>query len=206
MTEDHRTKPLPETSKLPGSREATPDENPTQPRNRFRQALQKCKKNVIKKVSKPFKRSRHQTPTVQNADHKGGSSNQNVEDVSRLHPSDDNKAITSENPSGCVNQGASRKPTPKALVTPPSVEEIPDPQLVNAGLRDAHEGVENMRPLGKHATSVASAANDGPKDLNAADNFQSTYLQPLKIFDTVVENLANVWATFLDWKRPNQVA
>jgi hypothetical protein len=54
-----------------------------------------------------------------------------------------------------------------------------------------------MRPLEGHVESVASesAAKDGPQDLDASENFQSTYLQPLKISDTVIENPANVWVT-----------
>ncbi|KAG1901684.1 uncharacterized protein F5891DRAFT_1107771 [Suillus fuscotomentosus] len=49
-----------------------------------------------------------------------------------------------------------------------------------------------MRPLGGRVTSVVSKAEDGPKDLAAADDIPTTYLQQLKIFDTVIENLANV--------------
>jgi hypothetical protein len=81
--------------------------------------------------------------------------------------------------------------------------QIPDPQSVGAGLRDAREGVESMRQLGKHSTAVASAAKDGPEDLDAADNLQTTYLQPLRIFDSVIGELANVWVTRQYWKRAN---
>jgi len=81
--------------------------------------------------------------------------------------------------------------------------EIPDAQSVDAGLRDAREGVESMRQLGKHSTTAASAAKDGPEYLDAADNFQVPDLQPLKIFDTVVGELVNVWATLLHWKQAN---
>jgi hypothetical protein len=81
--------------------------------------------------------------------------------------------------------------------------EIPDPQSVDAGLRDAREGVESMRQLGKHSTAVASAAKDGPEDLDAADNLQTTYLQPLRFFDAVVGELADVWVTLLCWKQAN---
>jgi hypothetical protein len=80
------------------------------------------------------------------------------------------------------------------------VEEILDPQLVYAEFRDAREHTESMRPLEGHIESVASTAKDGPQDLDASNNFQSTYLQPLKISDTVIENLANVWATLLGQK------
>jgi hypothetical protein len=50
---------------------------------------------------------------------------------------------------------------------------------------------------------VVSAAEDGQEDLNAADNFQITYLRPLKIFDNVIKNLTDVWATLLGCKRAN---
>ncbi|KAG2365645.1 hypothetical protein BDR07DRAFT_1374179 [Suillus spraguei] len=201
MSEDHRTNPPPETSGSP----PTPGESLNQPRGKFRQALQKCK-NVIKKVSKTFKRSRHQTPAVQNADHEGASSFQNVQDVSRLHPSDDHKPVTSENSSGRKNQGGSAEPASKVIGAPPGVEEIHDPQLLaEAKLHDAREGMESVRLLGKHATEVASAVKDGLEDLDAADNFQTTYFRPLRIFDTVVGNLGNVWGILLSSKRADQV-
>ncbi|KAG1873709.1 hypothetical protein DFJ58DRAFT_836667 [Suillus subalutaceus] len=150
MSEDHRPKHLPEAS--PGSREASAGES--LPRSGFRQALRKFKNNVTKKVSKRFKRSRHQTPTVQNIDHGGASSNQNIEDASHVHRSDidGDKPATSDNLSGCVNQGASGEPALKVLDAPgpPGVEEIPDPQLVDAELRGAREGMESMRLLGGH--------------------------------------------------------
>jgi hypothetical protein len=62
-----------------------------------------------------------------------------------------------------------------------------------------------MRLLGEHATSAASAANNSPADLAAADNFETTYLQPLKIVDAVLEKIADVWAILVDGKRTNQV-
>ncbi|KAG2042133.1 hypothetical protein BDR03DRAFT_625975 [Suillus americanus] len=75
MSEDHRPKPPPEAS--PGSREASAGES--LPRSGFRQALRKFKNNATKKVFTRFKRSRHQTPAVQNIDHEGASPNQNIE-------------------------------------------------------------------------------------------------------------------------------
>ncbi|KAG2028913.1 hypothetical protein BDR03DRAFT_988096, partial [Suillus americanus] len=192
MNEDHmpRHPPGPELSQ---SREATTGESSSQPRSGFRQTLRKFKKNLTKKVSKPFKRSRHQTTAVQNTDHQGVSSNQNIEDASRLHPSDGDKPANPENLSGRVSQEASGEPTSKVQAASSGVEEIPDPQSqVDAGLRDAHQRVENMRLLGGHVESAASTAKDGPKDLDAADSFQTTYLQPLRVFDTVIGDLANV--------------
>ncbi|KAG1901401.1 uncharacterized protein F5891DRAFT_254157 [Suillus fuscotomentosus] len=49
-----------------------------------------------------------------------------------------------------------------------------------------------MRSLGKHVTSMASAVDNGPADLTAADDFETTYLQPLKIIDAVLEKIADV--------------
>ncbi|KAG2365664.1 hypothetical protein BDR07DRAFT_625260 [Suillus spraguei] len=192
MNEDHKTNPPLEVSESPRTREATPGESSNQPRGKFRQVLKKCK-NVIKKVSKPFKRSRHQTPAVQNADHEGASSIQHVENVSRLHPSDEDKPATSENPSGCVNQRGSGEPASKDIDALPGVEEIHDPQLLaEAELRDAREGMESVKLLGKHVASGASAAEDAPNYLPAANDFQTTTLQPLRIFDTVIKGLADV--------------
>ncbi|KAG2032875.1 hypothetical protein BDR03DRAFT_968880 [Suillus americanus] len=140
MSEDHRPEPPPEAS--PRSREITPGDSlvglvrslstsanniiiasdasfiQNRPRGRFCQALRKFRKNVIKKVSKPFKRSRHQTqtPTVQNADLEGVSSNQNIEDASRLLPSDGDMPTTPGNPSDSVNQGASGEPASKVFM------------------------------------------------------------------------------------------
>lgn len=62
--------------------------------------------------------SRHQTPTIQNADHDGASSNQNVEDMLRLHPFDHDKPATFENPSGYVDQEPTGEPISKSCRLP----------------------------------------------------------------------------------------
>jgi len=49
-----------------------------------------------------------------------------------------------------------------------------------------------MKPLSGHVKSGASTAKNAPADLDAAYNFQDTYLQPLRIFDSVIETLAEV--------------
>ncbi|KAG1856407.1 hypothetical protein DFJ58DRAFT_840915 [Suillus subalutaceus] len=131
MTKDHRPKLPPGAS---GSREAAAGESLNQPHNGFRQTLRKLKKNATKKISKRFKCARHQTPAVQNDTHQGASSNQNIEDESHLHPSDDN---IPENPSGCVNQGAPGEPASKDQASS-GVEEIPDFKSVDAKLQDTH--------------------------------------------------------------------
>jgi hypothetical protein len=64
-------------------------------------------------------------------------------------------------------------------------EEILHPRLIDAGLRDVCEYTESERPLEGHVVSVASTAKEGPQDLHAADNFQTTYLQPFKVSETI---------------------
>ncbi|KAG2055063.1 hypothetical protein BDR06DRAFT_355354 [Suillus hirtellus] len=80
MSQNHMQEPPPEANE---SREltATAGESSSQHRGGcgLGQALRKVKKNVTKKVSKRFKRSRRQIPTVQNADYEGASSSQNIE-------------------------------------------------------------------------------------------------------------------------------
>jgi hypothetical protein len=40
---------------------------------------------------------------------------------------------------------------------------------------------------------MASVGQDAQADLDAADGFQDTYLKPLRIFDSVIGEIANVW-------------
>jgi hypothetical protein len=49
-----------------------------------------------------------------------------------------------------------------------------------------------MKPLSGHVISGASTAQNAPADLDAVYNFQDTYLQPLRIFDSVIGTLAEV--------------
>jgi len=56
-----------------------------------------------------------------------------------------------------------------------------------------------MKPLSGHATSGASTVQNASADLEAAYNFQDTYLQLLRIFDSVIETLADVRAIPFDW-------
>jgi hypothetical protein len=47
---------------------------------------------------------------------------------------------------------------------------------------------------------MASAGVNAPADLDVVDNFETTYLQPLKIVDAVLEKIANVWVMIVDRK------
>jgi len=61
-----------------------------------------------------------------------------------------------------------------------------------SALQNAKEAVTLMKPLSGHVISGASTAQNASTDLDAAYNFQDTYLQPLRIFDSVIETLAEV--------------
>jgi hypothetical protein len=61
-----------------------------------------------------------------------------------------------------------------------------------SALQDTEEAVTHMHPLSKHATTGVSLVQDAQEDLDAADSFQDIYLKPLKIFDAVIGDIADV--------------
>ncbi|KAG2362669.1 hypothetical protein BDR07DRAFT_1376320 [Suillus spraguei] len=65
-----------------------------------------------------------------------------------------------------------------------------------SALRNAQEATKHMHSLSGPVITVASAGQHAQEDLDTADNFQDTYLQPLRIFNTVIGEIANVWALF----------
>jgi hypothetical protein len=58
--------------------------------------------------------------------------------------------------------------------------------------------MQNVGLLGRNAASMASTVVNAPADLDAVDNFERTYLQPLKIVDAVLEQIANVWVMIVE--------
>ncbi|KAG1791037.1 uncharacterized protein HD556DRAFT_1387221 [Suillus plorans] len=192
MSEDHR----PDIDPPPGvsrSSQANVVESSNQSRGGLCRSLRKLKNGLTKKIPKRSKRTRNRITTVQNVETEGTSSSQKVEDTLHLHTSNDNKhPTTSEIPSDSVNQGLSGKPASQVQAAPSDKDKGPDPQLVDAELQGAYDGTQNMKLLGKHATSMASAADNAPADLAAADDFETTYLQPLKIIDGVLEKIADI--------------
>jgi hypothetical protein len=71
-----------------------------------------------------------------------------------------------------------------------------DPQSVDTALQDARDGADQMNALLGLARSVASAGQNAPATLDDMDNIEATsctYLQPLRIFDTVIGKVAEVW-------------
>ncbi|KAG1859617.1 hypothetical protein DFJ58DRAFT_286078 [Suillus subalutaceus] len=91
-------------------------------------------------------------------------------------------------PPNVLHQHASS--TPNILEAAPSdVEWEADTQ---SALRDAQQAVQRMHPLSGPAITVASIGQDAQADLDAADGFQDTYLEPLRIFDDVIGKIADV--------------
>jgi len=53
-----------------------------------------------------------------------------------------------------------------------------------------------MYSLSRPVITVTSTGQGAQEDFDTADTFQDTYLQPLRIFDTVIGKIADVWALF----------
>ncbi|KAG1896945.1 uncharacterized protein F5891DRAFT_982964 [Suillus fuscotomentosus] len=197
MNEDHRPDPPPETSEAPVC------ENSSRPRSRVKRTIRKFAKGVTKKLFKFFKIFRNRIPANQNVDLpdasttvvqtveiEGASSSQKNERC--IYSSNDKHLATSQIPSDCVNQGPRGEPDSQVQAAPSGEEEVPDTHLADAELQGALDRAHSMGLLGKHATSVASAADNAPAGLDAADNFETKYLQPLKIIDGVLDKIADV--------------
>ncbi|KAG2343552.1 WD40 repeat-like protein [Suillus weaverae] len=84
-------------------------------------------------------------------------------------------------------EGASS--TPNITDAPSGVERCADPQ---SALQDAKEAAKGMNLLSGRVTSGVSAAQNAPADLEDAYNSEDKYLQPLKIFDSVIGELADL--------------
>ncbi|KAG2142769.1 uncharacterized protein EDB93DRAFT_1105438 [Suillus bovinus] len=72
---------------------------------------------------------------------------------------------------------------------PPRAETGSDHQ---SALREANEAARSMNLLSGPVTSAVSTAQNAPTDLEDACNLGDTYLRPLKIFDSVIRELADV--------------
>jgi hypothetical protein len=60
-------------------------------------------------------------------------------------------------------------------------------------LQNTKQAVKGINLLSGPVGSGVSAAQNAPVDLEDVYNIQDTYLQPLKIFDKVIRELADVW-------------
>jgi hypothetical protein len=75
---------------------------------------------------------------------------------------------------------------------PPVLEQSTDPKLVYTALRNARDAADQMNTRLEPPGLVASEGQNGLADLDKTDNFEATYLKPLKIFDSVIGTLADV--------------
>jgi len=87
---------------------------------------------------------------------------------------------------------------------PSGPEQGADPQ---SALHNAKQAVKGMNLLSKPVESGVSAAQNTPAALEDVYNVQDTYLQPLRIFDKVIGELADVWPHSSSvWNRTNAVS
>ncbi|KAG2336413.1 hypothetical protein BDR05DRAFT_1005889 [Suillus weaverae] len=113
---------------------------------------------------------------------------------------------------GCVKDCAN-KSTPRSKDSrnrnsvPPNVDHEPPPSStpnievqaapseeanIQSALQDAQEAAKRIHPLAGRAITVVSVAQDAPADLDAGYNFQNKYLKLLRIFDSVIGEIADV--------------
>lgn len=59
-------------------------------------------------------------------------------------------------------------------------------------LHGAQEADKHMHSLSGPGVAVGSVLQNAQGDLDALDNFEDTYLQPLKIFEAVIGAIADV--------------
>jgi hypothetical protein len=87
---------------------------------------------------------------------------------------------------------ASSIPNIEVQDAPPVLEQSTDPKLVYTALRNARDAADQMNTRLGPPGLVASEGQNGLADLDKTDNFEATYLKPLKIFDSVIGTLADV--------------
>ena len=76
------------------------------------------------------------------------------------------------------------------------VEKDADPQSAGTAIQDARDTADRMNTLSGPARTVVSTGQNAPAALDTADNIVATYLQPLRIFDTVIGKVAEVGPLF----------
>ncbi|KAG2364435.1 hypothetical protein BDR07DRAFT_1375105 [Suillus spraguei] len=107
----------------------------------------------------------------------------------RATRSKDSRSRSPAPPNVYHHECASSTPNIKAQVTPSGVEVEVHTQ---SALQDARHATKRMHPLSGSAITAVSVDKNAQADVNAADSFQDTYLKPLRIFDAVISEIANV--------------
>ncbi|KAG2055000.1 hypothetical protein BDR06DRAFT_971099 [Suillus hirtellus] len=84
----------------------------------------------------------------------------------------------------------------------PNMEIQEAPSGAKSALREANDAAKGMNLLSGPVTSGVSAAQNASADLEDACKLGDSYLRPLRIFDSVIEKLVDVWA-HSSWLEPN---
>ncbi|KAG1727384.1 uncharacterized protein EDB91DRAFT_892758 [Suillus paluster] len=146
----------------------------------FVQRKQKVMKDFTDERPKPVKRSRNHDPVVENVVH-GASSHQSIE-----HPT------MSENSSGYMNQAPSRELASQVQVAPSALQEGTSHQMAITEFRDAHEAFAIHEYTWEPCDIYGILRQNAQVDVDITDNFQTTYLESLRIFDAAIEKIAKV--------------
>ncbi|KAG2109015.1 uncharacterized protein F5147DRAFT_760830 [Suillus discolor] len=150
------------------------------PHGKTRWLFVKFKNSVFDQFSR-LKRFRSRNPD-KNINHEGALSTPNIEVPKITSP-----AVKGVVPKSVVVQEQSTSPDVKKETVP-----IAKSQSAAVALQAAREDARKFKTLGGHAINVISAVRNGPADLNTASSFQDTYLQPLRIFDSAIRNIAEM--------------
>ncbi|KAG2362424.1 hypothetical protein BDR07DRAFT_1376502 [Suillus spraguei] len=87
------------------------------------------------------------------------------------------------------HEHASSTPNLEVQAAPSGAEVEAD---IQSALQDTQEAAKRINPLSEPAITVDSVVQGAQDDLDAVDSFQDTYLEPLKIFDSIIGKLADV--------------
>ncbi|KAG2158604.1 uncharacterized protein EDB93DRAFT_1334537, partial [Suillus bovinus] len=81
-------------------------------------------------------------------------------------------------------------PTTDVQAAPSDAEVEAD--STKSALRNARKKEKGIHPLPKPAETAVSVAGDAESDLDDVDSFDDTYLEPLKIFDSIIDKIADL--------------
>ncbi|KAG2107521.1 uncharacterized protein F5147DRAFT_761311 [Suillus discolor] len=112
------------------------------------------------------------------------------EDAKKLkRRSKDSRSHSPAPPNARREERASSTPNIEAQAAPSDTGVEAD---VPSALRDAQGATEHMHSLSRRSKAVASAGKDAQEDLDTAGKFEDAYLKPLRIFDAVIGEIADL--------------
>ncbi|KAG2091948.1 uncharacterized protein F5147DRAFT_657781 [Suillus discolor] len=181
-------------------------ERPGRPCGKICRLLGKVTNGAIKRISVSRNQYRDPVPPIVNREIVSSIPNIEVKDTPPgaeqgadlpSAPREANEAAKGMNVPGPVIPGVSTaQNTPTNLKDACFIQDAPsgekqgaDPQ---SALREANKAAKGMNTLSGCVTSGVSAAQNAPADLADACKVGDTYLQPLRIFDSVIRKLTDV--------------